>query len=290
VRPNFDELLDPKTPAARQRATLLRDKYRMDTNIMKAVDQLYGPLEWRLPETHAIYWATVGLKHSKKKNQVMLRRMVYQSMLQSILRGRILYVQPDGALVFGPDLDRVPIAFENYERLRAVDPEMTFVIDRAQKGFLREIVYEFYSYNRIADANHYFNLLKEKFPDVVPPNITMEEFALKRLNDNVAEMPNDRLKLLIEGIISQHFFSLAIDSDARAQGFDLMAQKLYGYHAARIARRENPLAFPPYAEMKRLVLEDMLNPDRSPLPAELMARLRTRLNFNPSTPPKQSKG
>jgi hypothetical protein len=290
VRPNFDELLNPQTPAARQRAALLRDKYKMEPAIMKEVDQLYGPLEWRLPETHAIYWATVGLRSSKKKDQVMLRRMVYQSMLQSVLRGRILYVQPDGGLVFGPDLDRVPLAYENYERLREIDPEMTFVIDRAQKGFLKEIVYEFYSYNRLADANRYFKLLQEKFPDAVPPNVTMEEFALKRLNDNVAEMPSDRMKLLIDGIISQHFFSLAIDADARAQGFDLMAQKLYGYYAARIQRRQNPLAFPPYPEMKRLVLEDMLDPERSPLPPELMARLRTRLNFAPRQAASQPKG
>ena len=280
IRPNFDELLDAGNPRAR----LLRDKYKMDAALMKEVDQLYGPLEWRLPEAHAMYWASLGLKVSKKKDQKTLGRMIYSSMLQSVLRGRILYVQPDGELVMGPDLDRVPIAFRTYETLRASDPEMEFIVDRAQKGFLREIVYHFYSHNRIGDANHYFKLLLDKFPEVVPSGVTMEEFALKRLNDNVRDMPTDRMKVLLTGMIYQHFFSLAVDADARAEGFDRMGQQLYAWHEARVRRRQEQLGFPTYREMKRTILDEMLDPERKVLPLELIARLRTRLNYAPEAP------
>ncbi len=283
VRPDFDKLIDPQDPRGR----LLRDKYKMDPAVMKEVDQLYGPLEWRLPEAHAMYWASVGLKVSKKKDQKTLGRMIYSCMLQSVLRGRILYVRPDGDLVLSPDLGRVPTALATYERLRVLDPEMEFIADRAQKGFLREIVYHFYSHNRIADANRYFNLLRERFPDVVPANISMEEFALKRLNENVRDMPTDRMKLLLEGIIYQHFFSLAVDADARAEGFDHMARQLYSYHEARVQRRKEQLGFPPYAEMKRSILDELLDPARNALSVELIARLRTRLGM-PAEQPKQA--
>ena len=112
ARPNFEELLRPATPDAQQRLTLLREKYKMDPAIMQEVDRLYGPLEWRLPEAHAIYWASVGLKNCKDGDLVTLRRVVYQSMLLSVLRGRILYFESDGSPVTGPNLDRADLANE----------------------------------------------------------------------------------------------------------------------------------------------------------------------------------
>ena len=38
----------------------------MDPEFMKEVDKEYGPLEWRLPEAHAIYWAALGLKKAEE--------------------------------------------------------------------------------------------------------------------------------------------------------------------------------------------------------------------------------
>ena len=65
-RPNFARWIAPKTPDEKDRARLLREKYKMDAAQMRAVDERYGPLDWRLPEAHAIYWASVGLDRSKK--------------------------------------------------------------------------------------------------------------------------------------------------------------------------------------------------------------------------------
>src|SRR5882672_8748514 len=56
-KPDWDDLINPKTDEWKQRATLLVEKYKLDPKRMKAVDETYGPMEWRLPEAHAIYWA-----------------------------------------------------------------------------------------------------------------------------------------------------------------------------------------------------------------------------------------
>ena len=59
-RPDWDALINPVTPDQIQKATLLREKFKMDPEFMKLLDERYGPLEWRLPEAHAIYWAADG--------------------------------------------------------------------------------------------------------------------------------------------------------------------------------------------------------------------------------------
>src|SRR6185503_10701797 len=152
-RPNYDELLNPSTDQGRERARLVREKYKMDPAVMKRADELYGPLEWRLPEASAIYWAMVGLEKSAKKDLITLRRVIYQSLHVCVLRGRIVLANTNGTYVFGPDLSKIALANDGYEKMLAEETEMPYAIVKAHRNFLREAVYLLYTHNRLAEAN-----------------------------------------------------------------------------------------------------------------------------------------
>jgi len=278
-RPNFQELLHPSTPDAQHRALLLRDKYKMDPAIMQEVDRLYGPLEWRLPEAHAIYWATIGLKKCKDKDLVTLRRVVYQSMLLSVLRGQILYFEADGSPVTGPNIDRAELANETYLRLSADDAGQMSSIITAHRNYLREMVYHLYTYNRIPEAEKWFKQLKERYPEAVRGDPTMEEYALSRFTENASDLTGDRVALVLTGLIHQYYVSLALDDDKRAAGFDRMAEHLYRINESRIRNRYDPLRTPTLAKLKENWLKQILDPSRDLLPPEMILRLRTRLNL-----------
>jgi hypothetical protein len=287
-RPNFEALLNPTTPELRRRADELRTRYKMDPVFMREAEQLYGPLEWRLPEAHAIYWAHVGLKHSKKKDLITLRRVIYQSMQMSVVRGRLISINP---LRFGPDLDKAEQANAAYEQMIEEETQMKYAVQTAHNNFLRQLVYLSYAHNRIAAANRWFALLKAKYPDVVRPGLTMEEYALERLAGNMETPGHDRTKAILEGIITQHYHSLAFGEEDAAEGLDLMARKLWNIYTERSGRARAVLQLPPYQEMKATILKDMLADD-SGLTAELKAQLRTRLGLPatqaaPTTPPAQ---
>src|SRR5437764_8643867 len=121
--PDLDELIHPQTDDQKRRAQLLRDKYKMDPEFMKEVNERYGPLEWRLPEAHAIYWAALGLKKAqanpakipKKDDLITLRRVIYQSMQTSFQRGRLVTNPFAQAFEFGPNLDIIPKVSKAYE-------------------------------------------------------------------------------------------------------------------------------------------------------------------------------
>ena len=275
--PNFDELLAPKTDDTRKRAALLRDKYKMEPAEMKEVDQLYGPLEWRLPEAHAIYWASIGLKRAKKKDLITLRRVIYQSMHTVALRGRLISVDP---IYYDADLDKVDRANSAYEKMMAEDTEMRDVIKRAHRNFLRETVYQLYTHNRLAEADKLFRLLKQNYPDVVPADKSLEQYALEKLAGNLSDASNDRMKVIIEGAITKHFINLALGDEGQAEGFDRMARQLWTYYDDKIKVRREPLKFPPLPEMKRTVLEKLTGPETRFNP-ELVARLRARFSLPP---------
>jgi hypothetical protein len=281
-RPDFDELQNPTTPEARQRAEELRRRYKMDPNVMREVDQAYGPLEWRLPEAHAMYWAHLGLKYSKKKDLITLRRVIYQSMQMSVLRGRLISLNP---LAFGPDLDKAAQGNAAYERMMEEETEMKYAVATGHKSFLVQIVYLCYAHNRIAEANKWFALLKQRYPEAVKPELTMEEFSLERLMGNLEIPSHDRTKAIIEGLLFQYYYSLALDEDDRAEGADAMARKLWNIYMERSGRAREALKLAPYQDMKSAVLQEVRKPGGN-FPASLQLRLRTRLGLPAPAPDK----
>jgi hypothetical protein len=279
ARPNFDELLNPTTPEARARAVQLRTRYKMDPEIMREVDRLYGPLEWRLPEAHAIYWGHIGLRYSKPKDLITLRRVVYQSMQLAVLRGRLISLNP---LRFGPDLDKAERANAAYEQMIKDETDMKYAVETAHKSFLREVAYLCYTHNRLGDANRWFSLLKQRYPGTVDPAMTLEAYSLERIAGGVFEAGHDRLKAILEGIIAQYWYSIAFEEHDRAAGLERQATQLWTYYMQTVAARRNVLAFAPLEEMKKSVLDDLLAPDGSY--PEIQARLRSILGIAPPTP------
>jgi len=61
---------------------------RLDLNQMVALEKRYGPLDWRMAETHALYWATLGLSCATGNDVALCEYAVNQALMLSVLRGR----------------------------------------------------------------------------------------------------------------------------------------------------------------------------------------------------------
>jgi hypothetical protein len=275
-RPDYKELLNPTSEASRARVEKLKNQYKMDPQRMKEVDDQFGPLEWRLPEAHAIYWASVGLSESKKADLITLRRVIYQSMHVMVLRGRLISIDP---LRFGPDLAKADQANAAYEQMIRDDTEQKDAIRRAHRNYLKELIFLLYSYNRMADARRWYDYVRETYPGAIQEQ-NLDQYALKRIAGEFTGMTYDRAKTIIDGLLSQYLLSLASDEDDRAAGFELMARKLWSNYADATKGQEKRLSMAPLDEMKVTVLNDFLNPTNG-LPPEAAARLRTKLNLPP---------
>lgn len=282
-RPNYDELSNPQSDEARQRVQLLREKYKMDPALMKRADDLYGPLEWRLPEASAIYWATVGLEMANNRELITLRRVIYQSLQASVLRGRIVLVRPDGSLAVAPDLGKIPLANEGFEKMLAEEKEKPEAITRAYRNFLREAVYLLHMHGRDTQAEEWMKTLKQKFPDAVPSELSVQEFALRRLVGSINEVNNNKARALVEGLLNQYFENLAIDEDDRAAALLRQARDVWNFYDTSIRVRKVPLKLDPLEETYARVRDEMLDPANG-LPAVYAARLRTKLGLPAPTP------
>ncbi|HWW01703.1 MAG TPA: hypothetical protein VNZ64_18540 [Candidatus Acidoferrum sp.] len=292
---NFDELIHPQTADQKQRARVLRERYKMDPEFMKQVDERYGPLEWRLPEAHAIYWAALGLEKAKENpgkikadDLITLRRVIYQSMQLSFQRGHLVN-NPVVKIDLGPNLDIIPKVSAAYEEAYQDDPNNRENISKAHRNFLRDAVYFLYSNNRIANAAYWWKYLGIKYPNrsmldssptAFPSTLTVDEYAFERIQEDIGETSRDRVKAAIEGLLVRAYTSMAVGEDERAAGYEMLAGKVRDTYASKTTARGESIALPALEEIKREILNRMLDQENG-LPAVLRATLRTKLGIGP---------
>jgi hypothetical protein len=61
---------------------------RLDLGQMVALEKRYGPLDWRMAETHALYWASLGRSCAKGAEVSQCEYAVNQALMLSVFRGR----------------------------------------------------------------------------------------------------------------------------------------------------------------------------------------------------------
>lgn len=303
-RPNFDELLHPQTDDAKARVKLLRETYKMDPAVMKAVDEKYGPLEWRLPETHAIYWGWLGLRKLEKDNakqgQMMpLRRVIYQSMQLAFQRGTIVEDKFAGKFTLGPNLDNIANANQSYEDMMAVDADNRDNIENAHKNFLLNVPYFLYLYNRHPEANYWYKYLKQKYPTAIDDymkfkhlavtgSVALDEFAVIRTIEDAGETNHDKVTALLHGLFINAFLDLVQNEEDRSRNYQNLAQRVWQHYMNEVNRGTGEagkirVGLEPLAKIKQDVLATLLDPEHG-LKPQLAAELRTRLGL-PAPPP-----
>jgi hypothetical protein len=284
---NWDELLQPQTAEARERVRLLKEKYKLDPAWMKHVDDLYGPLEWRLPEAHALYWGSLGLEKCKKEDLkkedfIQNRRLVFHSMQLSFHRGRLIFPSKDSYdFIYGPNLDVVERANKAYEDMMAQQPERRDYMTSGHKNFLLTAVYFLYTHNRLREAEKWFNYAKTMYTNAVPPGMDMDSYALSRVQEDIGDMGVDRTKAIILGLLRNSFVRLALGDDEQATGYMLFAQKVHNRHQAEIGIDKSTIGrvgLPPMAQLRDEILKELLDPEEG-LHPELADILRTKLNL-----------
>ena len=280
--PNWEELINPQTDEAKQRTKVLRERYKMDPKVAREVDAKYGPLEWRLPETHAIYWASLGLKNSKPEQLITLRRVVYQSMQLAAQRGRLIYNPVDKYFEFGPNLVAIPMANEGYEDMQTGDPANLDNVKNAHANFLKQAITDLYLHNREQDAARWHDYLGKKYPNrYTRPGQNVTEFVMERYKE-LMDLGKDKVQSAIEGMLMRHFYELAIgDEDDRAQGYVRLIQQIHREYGKKVERSERDrVDLPTLPKLRQLVLDRLIDaPPGEGWSPQMRLQLLTSLNL-----------
>ena len=292
---NFTMLLHPANAQEQKLANILQDKYKINPAFAKSVDDQYGPMDWRLPETHAIYWGAKGLEEAAKHpdrvkadDLITLRRIVYQSMLQSFHHGRIISEEP---FALGPNLDLVGQVDKAYMQSYADEKSEAQKdgILRAHRNFLRDAIYFLYTADRMGEAQKWFKYLGDKYPDKaiienrpdsLPATLTLDEYAVAVVQIDIGETSRDRVTSAVQGLLLQSYHALALGEDDRYVTLKNLAARVYANYTSKTSKfnGDKRIPLPPYNEMQAEVLNMLLDPKHG-IPYAARAALRTQLGL-----------
>lgn len=211
------------------RRRALAEVYKLDPAIMQEVDAAYGPLDWRLSQAHAIYWAWRSRKVGKGFAIVQADRMIFQSLFEAFRQGRLFVSPKTGQFLPSPNVDLAPRVRKAYEDALAAHADNE-TIRTAHKNFLREAVEMLYTFHRTREAQEMLTDLQTRYADEENKG-TLEEFVFRKLLEDgsvdlKAVTGNDALQMIESHFHQAAIWSLAGDPE-RAAGFEARAIAYY---------------------------------------------------------------
>jgi hypothetical protein len=252
---------------------------------MKEVDDRYGPLEWRLPESQSLYWGYLALNKTderklRKEDLLSCRRVIFQSLQLSFRRGRLVYPDKNkSSFYYAPNLDIVEKANSAYEEMIEQEEELRHNISNAHKNFLKWATYYLYVYGRTTEATRWWTYLHEKYPGATPAGQNLDQYAFSRAQETLGETSHEDSKVIIEGFLRNAFKAAALGEDDVAINYDRFAYRYWERFQQEIGDISRDRVGIPFALIKEGVLAEMLDPENGLLEPVLAAQLRTKLGL-----------
>jgi len=162
----------------------LRDVYKLDPAAMQRVEATYGPLDWRLPDAHAIYWAAAGKPFAKGFDAERLDRLIFQALADAFRQGRLLISTNENQFLLAPNLALLPHVDAHYLATAQAYPNDA-TIKTSHANFLKGAITMLYLGQHLPEASARFAELMERYPTTVKTN-NLDAFVAELLAEKAA--------------------------------------------------------------------------------------------------------
>ncbi|MDD5459080.1 MAG: hypothetical protein PHF37_06790 [Phycisphaerae bacterium] len=311
--PKVFEVLDVyRTSAAMQKfdvfakAWQLRKVWKLEPEMMVQLNQTYGPidwdsgkhlpLDWRHPDSHAIYWAVKGLEATSDNfniNKTNTDRIVLHS-LQNLFRyGKIFIYEspvendpnglterkdyiPEKDIFLRPDLrmfepynSAVMKVLEEYSAAKRMTVES---LQNGHRNMLINAVLMFYQGGHEKHAQKIYEQLRSLYPrDEF--KVSLIVFAKSRFIEEAKSIGIHDASEMILMLLREANFRYALRDDETAFSREQMAKEIYDHYNKEFD--ENRVSLPPFSRLKFLAVFDFCNDLQ--YPAQLRQSLLKRI-------------
>ena len=241
------------------RAELLRRQLKLDPAVIVELNDKYGAFDWRVPESQAIYWATMGLKRTPGNKDLSLSRLITQSLYESFRGGRLLMVNDKdfSNIVVAPNIALVDSVYKTYGEVHQIyDGGAEYSTFRSAKiNFIKEAIGILYNFGKFSKAKEYYELLMKEEPH--RKREELEQFVTTQWAEDVRDAGVKKASEVISGLIFKSIFYLLYNDNDAALANERLARYIYAKYSADIGSMER-MKLPSYAQMKRVVVEQCM--------------------------------
>jgi hypothetical protein len=199
-------------------------EYRLDPRILDIVRRRFGDLDWRIPETHALYWAVCGLAAAGEKGSLPCERMIYSSMIELFRRGTLV-VSPDGETQLRlPDLDLALSAVRSLES--AMAPPGRDYLSALHESFLGDAILLSFVFGRHEQADALWQLRRSRHPNLASAS-TPDEFVRRYATLRMQSVAPDEALAMVFETWAQSYRATGAGWDEAAAGYRRWAELLW---------------------------------------------------------------
>jgi hypothetical protein len=297
------------------KAWQLRRAWKLEPVEMRQLHKIYGhgdwrepnthlPLDWRHPDSHAIYWAVKGLKIAAQEQdreidttETNTDRIVGHSLQNLFRNGKIfvyelpvsapsqdpadqprqqiykeVFLRPD-LRMFEPDNDSVMAILEKH---KATGDEGRYKsLQNGHRNMLKNAVLSFYQAGHRRQAQKIYNQLRQLYP--LPEfQVPLVVFARRRLFEELETIGINDAKEQIALLLRQSYYLYAIGDDDAAYNNEKLAEEVWNYYLKKHDDPEFRINLPDFELLRYFGLIDFLNDPQYPpyLKQSLLARMR----------------
>ena len=290
----------------------LRNTWKLDPVMMREINKSYGPidfsdpnkhfpLDWRHPDSHAIYWAVTALKMAAQDEnreidmaETNTDRLVGHS-LQNLFRyGKMLIydvpVQPAEQEGAEPPMPQTRVEIFLRPDLRMFLPYNKACLailekhkdDRGRReslqnghrNMLKDAVLSFYQAGHRAQALDIYNQLRKLYP-MDQFKVPFETYVRNRFVEELDGLGIHDATAQIAAILEESYYLYAIRSDDEAAGREKLAAEIHDYYTKKYGD-ENRIDLPEMRWLRYAAIVDFLNDRQYPqyLRGSLLARIK----------------
>lgn len=259
----------------------LKEVYKLDPAKMFELNNRYGKFDWRLPDAHAIYWATLGLERSKfTEREISNDRIITQSLKNAFMGGRLLMV--DKFFMTVPNLNMADSVIKTFRQAFETHKTETFH-NAAMKNFMIDLIVIMYNYGAYSKADKYFRELRKEFPEDASLRTDLEHYVIKQWEEDVKAGSPKQAMDIVGGLIFETCNFLAYGEIDAAILREKLARNVYLIYKKDHTTDWSRVGLPPYPLIKDRITKSCLENFPPPLSESLRNQLKNlRMQNNES--------
>jgi len=179
----------PLQPLSIEAERILSSQFSLETSVMRQLENSFGPLDWRLPATHSLYWSTKGLSYPTSDfGGKKLTRMKFQSLSVLMQNGNLLHDTETGYMMTLPRKDLIPVINQEYAQHLEGKPENSYLV-KSYENFLYQALVLYAESGQLSDALELYTGLAALDETLQPGRVNFQVFV-----QNLLTQPPETLR------------------------------------------------------------------------------------------------
>ena len=270
------------------RTKALREHLRLEPEDMAELAKEYGPMDWRLPDPHALYWAEKAVEFATDEDfSVNYDRIQYEALKRLYMHGDLYFERGttvhDSYYMTSANwrfLDRANRMYAGF--VQKHEPHTPGSVAGAHRSFMEEAIVLLFICAQTEKSLEYFAEMKRRYPNE-RYKVSYDEFISTTLMTDLDKLSQEQAKMAIDGLLFQSFRWWAGGDDERSGRLLRLAFTVWQRYQKEADVAIKRMGLPPFKVLKEDAKERALRV----LPPMLRQRLKERLT--PGGEPDQAK-